>query len=596
MLEQTHETNTTVHVIRSTIAELLSMTLSADDAKLRPQEFCMKVNRSAKALEDAFSLLTLSLQNDVKCQGFLPLVMPKRCSGASRATDRTPRATTIGQGSQTARVHRKSSGGTTACQEKEERRSVAVEEPHLLSPSLPHLPNRMVASTSSTLAAANPSSAFTVQQPTNPKDESVESIVSTGVYMMLDALARELKAREGAVYLTLTRDENCEDAQAIALFGGKPRSPHAVRVSLRSGVVGAVIRTGIAVNVKPDAPTDSNPYTLCYPIFPTDSRTHPIGVVYLQHRVANTPFSECDEQTAKSWSALMSHLVCDYRVDLLQHHFDPHRLFSKRITVASYFRQFEQANGANDEVTNAIVALSYPQRLAALISKHPTPQFVFRCVQGHHFTTTRNGKIPVGKIGALPTQNLVDVADYIANLEECWKRSVEDFHGLEMEHVERMQENKDRKRKLKAAQKRIGQLESVSMDYKHHYDSLREEVSKVCGAGEPVAAIMEFEGSSPRQPSQPAFSLSVDGSGVTTSPKNKPPQCEMEKRPSHLVFTELVDGSYKGGSKALVAINEMDSPREGDEARRASEISEKTPTLPTPLRRKEFPTANTLSV
>eukprot|EP01084_Bolivina_argentea_P197139 337881_1 len=98
----------------------------------------------------------------------------------------------------------------------------------------------------------------------NSPNETVEQLVATSLYFHLEVLVRETLAKEAALFLyqptksTQGNGATVEECQAIALFGGKPRPPNNVRLSIKTGVVGAVIRIGRAINITPENPTETN--------------------------------------------------------------------------------------------------------------------------------------------------------------------------------------------------------------------------------------------------------------------------------------------------------------------------------------------------
>lgn len=480
-----------------------------------------------------------------------------------------------------------------------------------------------------------------------------------------------------------------EEAQAVALFGGKPRPPTNVRLPLKTGVVGAVIRSGLAVNIVPEHATDSNPYTLCVPVFPVGPRTAPIGAVVLSRKAGNTPFSHEDEAIATHWAQLAAQLLTQYGVAVGRGcYFDPFRTLLKKTSPLQQYKRMgfslaghdsapsvdaasptdvatssastmsaaaprndattlgnahsgagsgvdwnlkngksvsssatdstvagaagaatllksllasagmaglaappiaasEQTSDKRDakstrwrpqpppqppqrhhnsqalapqpptattsgggassarigaysgtSAANAIggaagaagVAATAPaltgssaanagqsvftaagglaalaasagsaasmasfgSRLASLIAEHSTNQLVFRAVHHNHFATVRGSQLggtnaggsgaSASSVTALQTQNVMDVADYVTNLEDCWKRTTDDLQVMTTEGVARQDDFREGKKKLKAAQQRSARLEVVCEQYKLRYEALRRELTVLCGA------------------------------------------------------------------------------------------------------------------
>ena len=405
------------------------------------------------------------------------------------------------------------------------------------------LPSYMPTTGSLGVAGVNKHNTLGVGCCNNP-NETVEQLVATSLYFQLEVLVRETLAKEAALFLyqpvtkaTQGNDITVEECQAIALFGGKPRPPNNVKFSIKTGVVGAVIRTGMAINITPENPTETNGYALCFPIFPVTGRSAPIGAILLEKKAGNVPFNRGDELVTLQWCKLVTHFVSEFGVNLTQVYFDPHRTLLKKTKPLHVIQKRGAARATPkwietgpeltvesnvEQLMNRFSGL-YSPKLAQMVVAHPTDQLMFRAVHHNHFTTIRGGHIG-GSVVTLQTQNLVDVADYVASLEECWKRAADDLQGMEVEHVSRMDDFRDRKKKLKSNQIRMGQLEAVCDHYKAKYESIKRELTVLCGApvddefGGPSGAtgmFMTGGGASPRG----SVSQTMSFSGPTGVPK-----------------------------------------------------------------------------
>ena len=72
-------------------------------------------------------------------------------------------------------------------------------------------------------------------------------------------------------------------AQAVCLFGTQ-RTPSSIAIALDYGVVGAVLRSGVALNIAPEHPTAEHGHMLCFPIYRARDSVEPIGAVVLERR------------------------------------------------------------------------------------------------------------------------------------------------------------------------------------------------------------------------------------------------------------------------------------------------------------------------
>jgi len=312
-----------------------------------------------------------------------------------------------------------------------------------------------------------------------------------------------------------------------------------------------VLRSGIAINVAPDQPTETNPLALCFPIFTAASRQHPIGAVTLQHKATAEPFGRADEAAVAHWTLFAARFMTEYGVDLAAHSFDPFRVLllhasphkryaelglgsspygrtteartagvlaeqrmlddmmteaaqllelqaedAERQAAAEKQRKLAKARGPepSSEVDTGLSTVpkgqqlryraagvaSYSKRLASSVAQFPPPFRVFHAVHHNHFTAVRGARLG-GSGVTLQTQNLMDVAEYVASLEECWRRTTEDLQGIEQEHVAQMDDFRARKRKLKAAQSRAGELEKAKDMFQERYEALKVELATICG-------------------------------------------------------------------------------------------------------------------
>ena len=133
--------------------------------------------------------------------------------------------------------------------------------------------------------------------------------LSIGTHFFLELLARQTLAREVILYKYKPGDSL---ATVVNLFCVRPQIELFADVSLSESLVGRVISSGVAVNISPESPTETNVPRLIVPIFSTAQRTAVVGAVLLQHRVCGGCFSATEETITAAWGELAAPFVLDY--------------------------------------------------------------------------------------------------------------------------------------------------------------------------------------------------------------------------------------------------------------------------------------------
>lgn len=332
--------------------------------------------------------------------------------------------------------------------------------------------------------------------------------VGSSIAMSFDALARLTKADEGMVLQVITRSSGA-DLQAVCLFGTQ-RSPASVRFSGENGVIGSVLRTGLGLNIAPDQPSATYSAMLCFPIFSVEVRSEPIGVVILERKVEPIEgFSRHEELLLGGFCQLLPKLMTGYGIQSLA--FDAFEVLKDTPHLASSYKQLGKESPVAEKSSSSMVIHSpreAPSRyadagrishmlldgcgssvgtsrgavvkLAALASVQPRSLMVLQTTHHSHFTKSRIK--PLHSPLTLVTQNVVDVADYIATIEECWRRSTDDVQALTAQQASNSAEVQDRRRTIKELQARIARLEQVANKYKERYEDLRLELMVACEA------------------------------------------------------------------------------------------------------------------
>jgi hypothetical protein len=336
---------------------------------------------------------------------------------------------------------------------------------------------------------------------------SLGTAIGASVAMSFDALARLAKADEGMVLQVVPKGGGV-DVQAACLFGTQ-RSPASVRFSADTGVVGAVLRTGMGLNISPDQPTSAYSAMLCFPIFSVDRRSEPIGVVMLERKWGTIDgFGKQEELLLEGFCQIAPKLLTGYGVPVS---FDSFEVLREFPHLASSYKQIGKETALPDrkgtlsdpappkkapgryadagKIATMLMEACGPavgtssgamSKIASLASVQPPSLMVLRTTHHAHFTKSRVK--PLHSPLTLAAQNIVDVAEYVATVEECWRRSTDDVQALNEQQVSSAVEVKERRMAVKELHTRIARLEEVANLYKERYEDLRLELMVACEA------------------------------------------------------------------------------------------------------------------
>ena len=304
-----------------------------------------------------------------------------------------------------------------------------------------------------------------------------ERIVCAGLYVAFDALARLVHARDGHVALI----RNFEEAQGVCVYGEKYRLAPELKIPLKSGPVGVVIRSGIAANIMPPTPTADSPNQLCVPIRPGKERhIAPIGCVTLTR--LGDAFSRDEESLVFSWAIFAQQILTGYGVDHMKLGFDPiHTLLKPTSNVYLHLRQ----SLAQREREDIVGIIKERNLLSDATSKHIAEQqpadLIFRNSKPSEFIAVRGGRHISGPADNLEHLTFGDIAEYVQQLEKCWTKAQSNLHGIEEEQIMQLDEVRKGRRKAKEAMKKARDLEDRSEMYQQKFEALKSELAAVCG-------------------------------------------------------------------------------------------------------------------
>ena len=360
MLEFSHEANSALQTCRHALGQLSHKCINTRDAladmSADPTHFLHQVHQLVTSCANAFDVFTATLSAECRSTGVYPCVIPDRVAAGSLSQPPSAAADAKtrgdgggGGGSLTSRVTSGAAATATA---------MTITSHAASSPPLPPLALATTRSGGETTrtpsyhlhaAAATTTTSLGATGATS-LDAAIpcDQILSAAVYFQLEALVRFTTAREAGLYLiqydephrgsgldggrgaasdpptaaTVSSSSLADATDAagagqamalpVALVGPKPRSFDMSRVSLRSGVLGAVVRSGIALNVVPEVPSETNCYTLCFPVYRQHDLRAPIGVVQLCKPATGKPFTSADEAVTHAWTQLVSSMLTDF--------------------------------------------------------------------------------------------------------------------------------------------------------------------------------------------------------------------------------------------------------------------------------------------
>lgn len=325
------------------------------------------------------------------------------------------------------------------------------------------------------------------------RDRDSASVIASAFYFSFDALMRTLKAREGTVFV----QRNVEECQGVCVFGPKPRHPSSVVVNLRSGMLGAVIKSGIALNIASEDRTGGSAaaHMICVPIFESTNRIQPIGALQVS-RSEPSAFSEAEVAIAHQWTVCASQFILGYGVDLVTDPFDPLQTIlrpggplseslKRRSEVPKATRPDWDlsalragSTSVSEGITSLLTDAMYDNKLAIRIATQIPPQLVLASAHKNHSANFRPADLK-GQVELLRYQNITDVAAYIQRLDDTWRRSADHLQGMELEQIHQMQDVKQGQRKLKTVSQQLDKAHQQARDYREKYEVLKKELSSM---------------------------------------------------------------------------------------------------------------------
>jgi hypothetical protein len=313
-----------------------------------------------------------------------------------------------------------------------------------------------------------------------------QRIIIAGLYTAFDAMARILRAQNGHVCLV----RNYEEAQGVCVFGDKYRLASELRIQLKLGPVGVVIRSGIAANISPAVPTENEPNLLCVPLHFGEKRLEsPIGAVTFTR--SRDPFSANEESLAFMWAVLAQQLICGYGVDHFNLGFDPFQtLLRPNSKVSQHLNKSSSSLNSLPSQPRASSSFLDTSFLGAeeasvnmtdALKRGATQPYdlVFRSAKPSEFVSVRGGKQAAGPAEHIAHLSFTDLADYLGRLEKSWSKAQLSLRSIETEQIQQLDTVRKGRRKEKELQKQVQEEEKKSVMYQTKFESLKSQLESV---------------------------------------------------------------------------------------------------------------------
>eukprot|EP01062_Namystynia_karyoxenos_P073907 TRINITY_DN7071_c4_g2_i1.p1 TRINITY_DN7071_c4_g2~~TRINITY_DN7071_c4_g2_i1.p1 ORF type:complete len:575 (+),score=196.94 TRINITY_DN7071_c4_g2_i1:91-1815(+) len=336
-----------------------------------------------------------------------------------------------------------------------------------------------------------------------PADQSL----ACSAYVVLEALAFRVAAERATIFKHLPAADGEGDGvlQAIALVNSGHIQPKQVRVDASQGVAGTAFISGIALNIcsayadlsfvsRVDADTSFRTKSmLCFPIFGiTGSR--PIGVVQLinKQRGSGTKFSTDDEALVFRACQVLAYILSRYPCDLSRVTFDPamlHRLVPLSDTKGCKM----------DSAIAADLGQDLPKSFRTDLAEFVPQQLVFRT--SHSGQQLKHSAVVAGD-AVQGSANIVEVDEYMKNLEECWKKTADDCVVMEQVHSYTRDEFRKKKKRLKLVEDKLHATKREVDQYRTAYQMVKTELARVMSPRRDRQSSVESRSTTPPQPQQ----------------------------------------------------------------------------------------------
>ncbi|KAJ9449575.1 putative 3prime, partial [Diplonema papillatum] len=299
-----------------------------------------------------------------------------------------------------------------------------------------------------------------------------ESAVSCALTLLLESLAFAVNADRATLF---TYIPSAKLLQGIAAVNTPEVEARWLCVPADKGFAGSVFTSGIALNLNSTYP-DSRMYKqpdlkyrihnmLCFPIRGFGS-SEPVGVVqFLNKSRGGETFSPADEAAVKAALPQLGYLASRYPVDLTK--------VSFRLDELHRLRDF-----CDRQVVDKVEGLDIPSQIESFSPK----QLVFRTSTSGQFLkySKLTNATAVG-----PSPSLIEIDLCMKRLEDCWKKTADEWVNMESSHVSVKNAINRSNRKLKASEDRLDRARQEKEEYREAYAFLKQELRSVVHSPKP---------------------------------------------------------------------------------------------------------------
>eukprot|EP01012_Entosiphon_sulcatum_P067867 TRINITY_DN9772_c0_g5_i1.p1 TRINITY_DN9772_c0_g5~~TRINITY_DN9772_c0_g5_i1.p1 ORF type:complete len:538 (+),score=67.46 TRINITY_DN9772_c0_g5_i1:28-1641(+) len=268
--------------------------------------------------------------------------------------------------------------------------------------------------------------------PASSNSHPLQSLNST-LYLMLSAVAEATGATQASVWLLPPGDRG-----VLTLVSHLPLESAPLRreVTIGSGLLGAVLRSGVACSSSSETPVVGEPYSvLCMPIRTSEHSV--VGVLQLCNKSHRQPFTEEDErillsQTQVAWSYLFRRYPTDF--------------FSLVPEPCASLIALQKSRAKANSASGAALGLMGAEEMDNNIWSNKQPQLIYRTrdsARSNGTNTSEQVYLSAKTLTDLATQrdtvvkvqdtSLSDMLSYTANLEKMWRSGLDENIGMQKE-------------------------------------------------------------------------------------------------------------------------------------------------------------------
>ena len=307
----------------------------------------------------------------------------------------------------------------------------------------------------------------TSQNPEIAGDLTRDRAVACATTLFVESLSYLLGADRATLFV---HQPESEMLQAVVLINSPEFVPRQIAVPQNKGLAGAVFSSGCALNVHATYAGQNLKQLrdscnvklrvqnmLCFPVYDVTGRRVIGCIQFLNKMKGDVNFNDEDEVTVVSSLKQLGYLMQRYKVDLSKTVFPTdslHRIipYSDRCDLTPIL---EGMNEFSD------------------VMNYKPKQLIFRSKTSGHFM--RYSQLVKASPVSLGQTSLVEVDGYMKGLEDCWKKTTDEWIAMESDQDGARHEAKRRRRKLKNTEEALSKSQDERNQYRMAFGLLKEE-------------------------------------------------------------------------------------------------------------------------